>query len=374
MPQIQLQQKLSRSNGHSMHTNAALCGAEFKAIRVQCGYSAREVAEYLCGHAMPATVARSIYRLEQRDQVPGRYVEALQRLVGRKLFNSTLKSIRESALGLKRAEDGFLDIPVRRSSKTERSCNAANHAPTITEEKFFQLLNSLPTNAAPVEWARSFIKAVQKFFEEVDRLSITINLHCDLNDPHDNPIYMATSQIVNAVATDGEIYTVISKTDGSHARRIRENFRQAGFPFHEYYEPHIVECYFADKNYLGVVAFWRKRIHPPFTQHSIERFTALRPFLTFALSYIVARNQQLRPQEELFKQVITGIVDSAGFNDQEIRVVVLLMYGYSYQQIADQLCIALDTVRKHIKNIYRKTNTHSISELFAKYFTPRLWL
>jgi DNA-binding NarL/FixJ family response regulator len=53
-------------------------------------------------------------------------------------------------------------------------------------------------------------------------------------------------------------------------------------------------------------------------------------------------------------------------SDREIEVINLLAEGNNYQQIADQLFISVDTVRHHIKNIYKKLHVHSQSEAVAK--------
>jgi DNA-binding CsgD family transcriptional regulator len=45
----------------------------------------------------------------------------------------------------------------------------------------------------------------------------------------------------------------------------------------------------------------------------------------------------------------------------------LLIKGYSYKEIAAALFISVETLNSHIKNIYRKLDVHSRSELAAKY-------
>ncbi|MEE9430285.1 MAG: response regulator transcription factor [Melioribacteraceae bacterium] len=53
-------------------------------------------------------------------------------------------------------------------------------------------------------------------------------------------------------------------------------------------------------------------------------------------------------------------------SDREKEVVNRLSEGDNYQQIADTLCISVDTVRHHIRNIYKKLHVHSQSEAVAK--------
>ncbi|NJD22962.1 MAG: response regulator transcription factor [Melioribacter sp.] len=51
---------------------------------------------------------------------------------------------------------------------------------------------------------------------------------------------------------------------------------------------------------------------------------------------------------------------------REIEVLTSLSDGNNYQEIADRLFISVDTVRHHIRNIYRKLHVHSQSEAVAK--------
>lgn len=63
---------------------------------------------------------------------------------------------------------------------------------------------------------------------------------------------------------------------------------------------------------------------------------------------------------------ITTDSDNYGLSDREISVLNLLSDGYNYQEIAETLFISVDTVRHHIRNIYKKLHVHSQSEAVAK--------
>jgi len=58
--------------------------------------------------------------------------------------------------------------------------------------------------------------------------------------------------------------------------------------------------------------------------------------------------------------------DKFGLSDRELEVLNLLSTGNNYQDIADGLFISVDTVRHHIRNIYKKLHVHSQSEAVAK--------
>lgn len=58
--------------------------------------------------------------------------------------------------------------------------------------------------------------------------------------------------------------------------------------------------------------------------------------------------------------------DDANLSSREIEVLTSLSDGNNYQEIANRLFISVDTVRHHIRNIYRKLHVHSQSEAVAK--------
>ncbi len=53
-------------------------------------------------------------------------------------------------------------------------------------------------------------------------------------------------------------------------------------------------------------------------------------------------------------------------SDKENEIVIALVDGLSYKLIADRLSISIETVRFHIKNIYRKLHVHSKAEVISK--------
>lgn len=69
-----------------------------------------------------------------------------------------------------------------------------------------------------------------------------------------------------------------------------------------------------------------------------------------------------------FKEGKNASLDQKDFDltEREISVLNLLAEGYNYQEIAESLYISVDTVRHHIRNIYKKLHVHSQSEAVAK--------
>lgn len=56
----------------------------------------------------------------------------------------------------------------------------------------------------------------------------------------------------------------------------------------------------------------------------------------------------------------------SGLTDKEKEIVLALADGLSYKMIADKQNISIETVRSHIKNIYKKLHVHSKAEVIKK--------
>ena len=59
-------------------------------------------------------------------------------------------------------------------------------------------------------------------------------------------------------------------------------------------------------------------------------------------------------------------------SSREKEVLNLLAEGNNYHEIAEELFISVDTVRHHIRNIYKKLHVHSRSEAVAKAIRKKL--
>ena len=77
---------------------------------------------------------------------------------------------------------------------------------------------------------------------------------------------------------------------------------------------------------------------------------------------------------QIARMVITSfkVQPSPELTNRETEVLSQLCKGMSYKMIADSLFISEETVRRHIKNIYRKLEVHSKSEAVAKALKEKL--
>lgn len=63
---------------------------------------------------------------------------------------------------------------------------------------------------------------------------------------------------------------------------------------------------------------------------------------------------RLEDQQQMLRALAIAESQQYGLTKREAEVWLLRRLGCSYKAIAGQLCITLDTVRKHLKNIYAK--------------------
>ena len=69
------------------------------------------------------------------------------------------------------------------------------------------------------------------------------------------------------------------------------------------------------------------------------------------------------------QQQKTATIDESNLTTREKDLLQALMRGLSYKEIAAMAFISIETLNSHVKNIYRKLNVHSRSELAARYGT-----
>jgi DNA-binding NarL/FixJ family response regulator len=73
----------------------------------------------------------------------------------------------------------------------------------------------------------------------------------------------------------------------------------------------------------------------------------------------------------LFAGQVGARVDYA-LTEREQGILELLVAGNSYKMIAASMTLSLDTVRFHIKNVYRKLHVNSLGEAVAKALRERI--
>jgi DNA-binding CsgD family transcriptional regulator len=269
-----------------------------------------------------------------------------------------------------RASRGLWTVHQARGSAHIAGRSDPSHA---FQSDFVAFLNALPSTTDPVEWITTFREALLGLFEEVDRISIVVNTLCDLVDPEEYvPTFSIRMHTKGGTIPSGSISIGHVGERRGRFEEICEDFRQKGFPIHEYHAPHGFDYHYKGHAYLGTIILWREVTAPPISDHTIDAIQSLEPFLTFMLTDLVTRHEYMKPVDRVFHDAFDRLVEEAALSPQERRIIVLQLRGYSYKEMADLLSVSVDTVKKHFKQIHRKTGTRGQAELFAKYFTANL--
>lgn len=266
------------------------------------------------------------------------------------------------------------DVPgARRTATAEKGGGmAAEPHPPLTAERLLQFVSSLPMTHDIQSWSASFREALQKFLGDVDRVSITLNVQCDLINPEKyRPDIIISQSIHSGSKAVNPILEGTDKDGREHLNRLMDNLRRRSFPFSNYHDPYTFVYYHGGHAYLGLIALWRDREKSRISKDTIDAMERLRGFFTYILSDFVARYQITRPIDNTFNHALAGVTAKTGLTMQERRIMILQLLGLSYEEVASTLNISLNTVRYHLRSIYSKTGAHSQAELFAKYFTPR---
>lgn len=97
------------------------------------------------------------------------------------------------------------------------------------------------------------------------------------------------------------------------------------------------------------------------------------PEIKDAIDVVLQGGAPMSPQ--IARKVITHFSEpdakdvekaDSGLTMREQEIVVGLVDGLSYKMIADRMDISIDTVRAHIRNIYKKLHVNSKAEVIAK--------
>ncbi|TDQ11547.1 response regulator [Pedobacter metabolipauper] len=74
-----------------------------------------------------------------------------------------------------------------------------------------------------------------------------------------------------------------------------------------------------------------------------------------------------RQVADFFYRKPAEINAEAELSSREVEIIALIRQGMSNKEVADKLFISLDTIKYHIKNIYRKLQISNRSELILRY-------
>ena len=109
--------------------------------------------------------------------------------------------------------------------------------------------------------------------------------------------------------------------------------------------------------FLGIISLYRKKSEYDFSKRDLFVLEQLKEHLTYRLDRDKTIKQDAMHKSASVDHKLTNaeeLLICKGFTKREIEIHQLLIQGFSNKELSDKLFISLHTVKKHLKNIYKK--------------------
>lgn len=239
-----------------------------------------------------------------------------------------------------------------------------------------QFLNNLPLTNDTNEWINGFRSALRLILPDVDHIVINIRQTCNLKEPEsESQVAKAgiTQHTARARGIQNRVVVSVNADRQRHSERLLEEMRMQRRPLENYQPPNSFDYYYEGHTYLGTLFLFRENGRRATSEETIATVDALEPFLIYAIANHIKWYQETRSYEQVFQEGLERLMKEGELSAQEQKVAIFHMLGYSYEEMADLLCISVKTVKKHVNTIHHKTGTRRQRELFARYLSPRIY-
>lgn len=189
---------------------------------------------------------------------------------------------------------------------------------------------------------------------EKENLERPVFLNCDedLSDIYENMDYS------RGIMFSGRSMVYRETDIISDEKRVQTEYYQRGYkPNNWHYALQMI--FGRNKHFLGVVTLYRTIGKEDFTYEDVFLMDMLKDHMAYRLSQ--DRNNQMTSQEKL---TLTQAVKTYDLTKREQTILQLLLQGMENTEICDRLSITVNTLKKHILNIYRKLGIRNRVQMF----------
>jgi len=245
----------------------------------------------------------------------------------------------------------------------------------LGSDRFFPALIRAICNSVSVDFPQVWLYHTdlppQCIYHEVPENAVHSQIDLYLDGPYqEDPFYKVSMQ-----QPRGRFYRLSDLIEGD---------LQASSYYEEYYRDTASEdevIYLArlrDGNVINI-SLMRKNGRGRFTRDEFRFLQAL----SAPVAELVKRHSELADfsRRYLLGRDITGVIDlafrafgSSLLSPREKGVLELMLRGYSSHASAEKLGIALETLRRHRKSIYRKLDVNSQTDLFSLFIATLPYL
>lgn len=189
---------------------------------------------------------------------------------------------------------------------------------------------------------------------EKENLERPVFLNCDedLSDIYENMDYS------RGIMFSGRSMVYRETDIISDEKRVQTEYYQRVYkPNNWHYALQMI--FGRNKHFLGVVTLYRTIGKEDFTYEDVFLMDMLKDHMAYRLSQ--DRNNQMTSQEKL---TLTQAVKTYDLTKREQTILQLLLQGMENTEICDRLSITVNTLKKHILNIYRKLGIRNRVQMF----------
>ncbi|MEZ4784881.1 MAG: LuxR C-terminal-related transcriptional regulator [Candidatus Kapaibacterium sp.] len=245
------------------------------------------------------------------------------------------------------------------------------HSPFTPEA--LQFLRELPQTTDTQMWCKEFRTVLMRLLGDVDHIVVNVYTTLNLSNPEEDE--QSQFQVLRdsfdsaSVRQRAVLKRQLASTE--RWRDILEDGRHNGFPLEKYQEAIGFDYLYQEKTYCGSILLFRSIHLPPISEETLQLLEEMKAFIAFLFSDHIARYQATRPHEVAFPDLVKRVRQDVELTSREEEILLLLITGFSYDDMADTLCVSRSTVNSHIASLYQKLGVKSVKAIFSRYMTPR---
>ena len=245
------------------------------------------------------------------------------------------------------------------------------HSPFSAEA--LQFLRALPQTTDTRMWCKQFRTALMQLLGDVDYMVVNVNATLNLSNPEEDAEshFQVLRESFDSASVRHRAVLKRQLASTERWRDILEDGRHNGFPLEKYHEAIGFDYLYAGKTYCGSILLFRLIHMPPISEESLHLLDEMREFIAFLFSDHIARYQATRPHELAFPDLVKRIRQDVSLTSREEEILLLLVTGFSYDEMAETLCVSRGTINTHIASVYQKLGVKSVKDIVSRYLTPR---
>lgn len=227
------------------------------------------------------------------------------------------------------------------------------------------------------EWLTELRSFLYRLFPEVDYISLRV---LTLPDTFESGrVHTVAGRVLLPDGTQ-QVLSASAGNNNFDASRYLDEARRLGIPLEQYQKsPEVVEIFMdgfggepeKERTSIATFLFFRKKGRGPLPKLVLQRVELMRPFLSALILRFAKRRIPIDEGWSMLEAAVDRVSRERDLSITEKRVLLLVLCGLPYQEVADQVSVSISTVRSHVRSIYQKLSVSSKGETFALLFGIR---